>query len=189
MSDDSSFEFHYIIPEVETPQLRLRALTDADIGDFAEMLCDPKAMEHDGGPMLPEMAQRYGRSRLVLSEHLRIPTWAVTLKPKGEFVGTSGFTKGIESRFQKSIRVPFPLQLVYGIQHRFWRNGFATEAAKACLCFSKRQFPSHAVVAFTSRENKASQRVLEKVCFARVEEIDSPANQPALMFEFADQPT
>ena len=56
----------------------------------------------------------------------RIPLWAVTLKDTGRWIGRCGF------QFQDDAR-PGPTELAYSLARDGWSQGYATEAARACV--------------------------------------------------------
>ena len=59
------------------------------------------------------------------------------------------------------------IELGYRLGRRWWRRGYATEAASACLRFAFGELGLERVVAVTDPDNVASQRVLAKIGMAR----------------------
>jgi RimJ/RimL family protein N-acetyltransferase len=84
--------------------------------------------------------------------------WKVIEKASGEVVGSCGFARprGTEE-----------IELGYLLAQKHWGKGFATEAANGAMQygFEKLNFPE--IIAMTDLENVASQKVLEKIGFAR----------------------
>ena len=67
-------------------------------------------------------------------------------------------------RFHPATDIALP-ELGYGLGPEWWGRGYATEAGQTVLPWALRQVP--AVVARTSPENLPSQRVLQRLGFAR----------------------
>jgi len=84
------------------------------------------------------------------------PHWAIVPHDVGVPVGAI--------RFHPAADVVLP-ELGYGLGPAWWGRGYATEAARAVLPWALRQVP--AIVARTSPENTASQRVLDGLGFTR----------------------
>lgn len=82
--------------------------------------------------------------------------WAVIKKNNGEFIGLSGLKHYEE--YDKTA-------LSYSFLKKYWGNGYATEAAIGVLkhAFGKLNFER--VIAWTTPDNKASIRVLQKSGF------------------------
>ena len=62
------------------------------------------------------------------------------------------------------------IELFYGLTEEFWGRGLATEAARAMLRFGFETVTLASVCAVTHPENIASQRILDKLGFARAVE-------------------
>lgn len=62
------------------------------------------------------------------------------------------------------------VEIVFAFLKNFWGSGVATEAAKACLRFWFEELTSNEMLAATSPENTAAQRVLEKTGMCYVEQ-------------------
>lgn len=95
--------------------------------------------------------------------------WAALLKETGEIIGSCGFARphGTEE-----------IELGYLFARKLWGKGLATEAARACLRYGFERLNFNEVIAITDLENTASQKVLEKIGFAKrgVEKIDNEDN-------------
>lgn len=58
-------------------------------------------------------------------------------------------------------------ELGYVIGRKYWGKGFTTQAVKLALCLGFQELQIHRIEALVYPENKASQRVLEKVGFVQ----------------------
>lgn len=66
------------------------------------------------------------------------------------------------------------LELGYRLHQKFWNKGYATELAKAICDFAFNKFPELTrIVAVTDPDNIASQRVLEKVGFKYLQNVET----------------
>ncbi len=84
---------------------------------------------------------------------------AVVLKQENQLIGNCG------------IRVNNPqlreANIGYEIDSRYWRKGYATEAARAILKFGFEELGMHRIWSWCVAENIASVRVLEKIGMRR----------------------
>lgn len=149
-------------PTLETPRLRLRPFTYADLPSYMAFLTDPDVQRWLGGIMIPKDEKRQrqwvdninGRclkAKLVL-------TWCVEEKETGNVIGRvdlGGFVR-------KSMA-----DLSYYFNKEHWGRGYATEAVHAVVAFGFEQLQLHRIQATVMPENVASLRVLEKAGFSR----------------------
>ena len=86
--------------------------------------------------------------------------WVVIEKSGGELIGDCGF-----------LRMPEPdeheIELGYRLMKSWWGRGYATEAAAACVEYGFDRLSLDCIVAVTNPENRASQRVLQKIGFVK----------------------
>ena len=120
-----------MIPTVETPRLRLRAFTLADLDAYAAMCADPEVMRHigGGGPVDRDTAWRHLAMFLgtwALHGH---GMWAVERRSDGVMIGRAGF-----------LDPPgWPgCELGWLLARAAWGQGYAFEASKAALEFGRR---------------------------------------------------
>ena len=60
------------------------------------------------------------------------------------------------------------LELAYHLARPFWGQGYATEAARACLAYARDVLMATRITAGVHPDNPGSRRVLEKMGFHRV---------------------
>ncbi len=85
--------------------------------------------------------------------------WRIALREDSKIIGSLGF-RGAPQNGE--------VELGYGIHPEYEGNGYASEAVKAAVDWAFGQPEVYFIVAETEPENKASQRVLEKLGFAPV---------------------
>ena len=81
--------------------------------------------------------------------------WAVVLKETGEMIGQCGLT--MQPWEDKEV-----LEIGYLFQRRYWHNGYATEAAKACKKYAFEVLGADEVCSIIRDTNIASQKVAER---------------------------
>ena len=81
--------------------------------------------------------------------------FAIVLRSEGRLIGNCGL------RMQTAqARIG---EIGYEIDHRYWSNGYASEAARALLAFGFEKLHLHRIWAYCIAENAASARVLTKI--------------------------
>lgn len=147
---------------LETERLVLRPLVPADAELLHELDSDPEVRRyvHAGPPdlvrirdeILPRMTAETGRDDRGF--------WAAEEKPARAFVGW----------FHLRSDAGGDAELGFRLRRPAWGRGLATEGARALASKALAMPETERVVAVTLVGNRASQRVLEKVGFERVEE-------------------
>ena len=109
---------------IETPRLLLRNYTLSDFDSLYEILSDPETMQHYPAPYDAEKTRNWITWNLDNYEKYGFGLWAVILKETGEFIGDCGITlQNIDGEILPEIG--------YHIHKKYWRRGFAKEAARA----------------------------------------------------------
>lgn len=150
-------QFHF--PLIETERLRLRMLSADDL-DTAFVLFNDDDIQKYLSP-----ANRRTRQQLKVTLKKLALRWkergfgifCVCEKGNKKMIGYSGF--------QYLDKTP-QVEILFGFLKEVWGNGFATEAANACLRFGFEEARFEKVCAATHPENLASRCVLEKIGMA-----------------------
>ena len=148
---------------LRTRRLLLREMTEGDISDLEEILLDPEVTyayprpftEEGVRAWLARQQQRYRQDGFGL--------WAVVLRSTGEMVGQAGIT------WQDCEGQPV-LEVGYLLKKRFWRQGYASEAARACRDYAFRVLGAEKVSSIIKTDNLASIRVAQRNGMAREKE-------------------
>lgn len=110
---------------IETERLMLREFVPDDLEWLAPMLGDPETLEHWERPLTVAESRAWIDRNLKLYARDGYGLWAVELRG-GEPLGDCGlWRREIEGRWE--------VELGYHFARRFWGNGYATEAAAACV--------------------------------------------------------
>ena len=145
---------------LETERLTLRTWQMADaLGGF-DIWRDPAAMLYigTGEPMRTlEEAERWIERTIAAQEREGFCRWAVIEKTSEKLIGSCGF-----GHLDGEPRI----ELGYLLGSRFWGQGYATEAARACLHYGFEKLNLSEIIAVVTPEHLASRRVLEKIGFS-----------------------
>ncbi len=143
----------------ETDHLSLRLMTDEDATFYLEMLTDPDFVANiaDRGLKTVDDALASLRERVFASyEAHGFGMYLVTRKSDGEAIGMAGLVKRDFLDY---------VDLGYAFLPKGRGQGFATEAAQACVKYAREQFGIRRLAAITDPDNHASIRVLERLGF------------------------
>ena len=160
-----------------TRRLRLRSWRDSDRSPFAAMNADPAVCEFLPGTLTREQSDALvDRFRALEAEH-GFTGWAVEETATGTFVGYVGL---VVPRFEP----PFAhasepcVEIGWRLARASWGQGYATEAARACLehAFGPLALPE--VVSFTVPANARSRAVMERI--GMTHDAGSDFDHPAL---------
>ena len=109
---------------IETERLLLRPYTLSDFDSLYEIMSDPETMQHYPAPYDEEKTRNWITWNMDNYEKYGFGLWAVVLKETGEFIGDCGITlQNIDGEILPEIG--------YHIHKKYWRRGFAKEAARA----------------------------------------------------------
>jgi RimJ/RimL family protein N-acetyltransferase len=144
--------------ELETPRLLLREWRQSDREPFAAMNADPVVME-----FFPAVQSRAASDSSIDMWQAQFSergwsNWAAEIRSTGEFIGFVGLS--IPKRL-----LPFSpcVEVGWRLARAHWRQGFATEAARAALRVGFEQIGLDEVVSFTSLSNVRSRAVMERI--------------------------
>lgn len=150
---------------IETQRLRLRRLRPSDEDDLVALDSDPDVMRYVGSPAGVRSAEEtLDRARQRIgADHGPLGFWRVERRADGAFYGLAAL-----------IRMPSgeDIELAYRLIRHAWGHGIASEAGAALVEHAFGAAGLSRLVAVTYPDNRASQRVLEKLGFARQGDLD-----------------
>ena len=159
--------------EFETPRLRLRQWRESDLAPFAALAADPEVMAF----LLP-LPTRADSDALAERLKARIDEngwgfWAVEHKDSGEFAGFTGLNVPLAA-------LPFSpcVEIGWRFGRKWWRQGFASEAARGALQIGFERLGFDEIVAFTAVGNLRSAAVMERI--GMHEDVAGAFDHPAL---------
>lgn len=142
---------------LETERLLLRQLTAEDAELMLELLNDPDFIRYvaDRGVRTMEEAAEFIRNRM-LPSYVKFGFGFYLVEEKGsrEPIGICGLVKrdGLDD-----------VDIGFSIRRKFWRKGFAHEAAVAVLDYGRSALKLPRIVAITAPDNNSSMKLLEKL--------------------------
>ncbi len=153
----------------ESQRLGFRLWQENDKEAFATMNENPKVMKYFPSELdFQASNELYDR---IVAHHKKhgYGLYAVELKENGKFIGFIGFAHpSFEADFTPCIEIGWRLDEIY------WKKGYATEGAKACLDYGFNQLSFDEVMSFTSLINRQSWHVMEKIGMKKAGEFDHP---------------
>lgn len=143
---------------IETDRLIIRPWRDADRAPFAAMGQDPDVMRHLG-PLMNRAESDAVVDRLIAIQAVLGHTfWALQRRDGGEFTGFCGL-KMMPMGIAGLSGTP---EIGWRLPRAAWGQGFASEAARACLAWGWRQGMTR-IAAMTTADNSRSQAVMRRI--------------------------
>lgn len=158
---------------IETPRLILRSWQEGDIAEFARLNNDERVMEFFLKALsYDETMDFYNRIQAEF-ETYGFGLYAVEEKQSNAFIGYVGLHNvTFDVDFAPAVEIGWRLL------SEFWNQGYATEAASACLNYAATELQQSDICSFTSLLNKPSERVMQKIGMNRIKEFDHPLVEP-----------
>ncbi len=163
------------IVELETERLRLRRWQEPDLAPFIELNADRAVMEHFPSVLdATEVELMLGRIQAHFDRH-GFGLWATEVLETGCFIGFVGLAVPTWSAsFTPCVEIGWRLA------REAWGNGYAPEAARACLTFGYEELGLDEILSFTVPGNRKSRRVMEKIGMAHspADDFEHPLIEP-----------
>lgn len=141
---------------LEASRLILREMESSDLDFIAEMLGNAEVMRYWPKCYSREEAEEWLLRQLERYLKDGYGYWLVLKKETKQPVGQVGLlSMKIDGREE--------IGLGYIIHHPFWKKGFATEAASACIQYAFQKLNKSRVIALIRPENESSQKVAQKL--------------------------
>lgn len=139
---------------IETKRFILRKLIETDVDAVFAMRSDPDVMRFIREPQNRQESANWIRIISSKWESDQVGLGAVLLKETGEFIGWCGLWILAETG---------EIEVGYAIAKRFWKKGFAFEAAQAWLNYGFTELNLPKIVACANPLNEGSQAVMKKL--------------------------
>ncbi len=156
---------------METERLYLRDFIPQDSEDLFQMNADPEVLKYTGDKAFTktEEAQAFIKNYIetvYYKPQTTIKTglgrFAIVRKTDNTFLGWCGLKYNTESR---------EVDLGYRLHKKYWRQGYATESAQACITYAFDTLKLPYIIARTHRDNTASQTLLDNQSFSYIKTI------------------
>ncbi len=140
---------------LETQRLVLRQLTVKDTDALLPVLGDAEAMVYYPHPFSRDEVAQFISRQLARYAETGHGLWAMLLKSNGELIGDCGLAlQDVENRKE--------IEIGYHLRRDHWHNGYATEAARACIRHAFYTLHAKQVICMIRPENRPSRRVAER---------------------------
>jgi RimJ/RimL family protein N-acetyltransferase len=158
---------------IETERLRLRGWIRSDRAPFFRMCNDPAVMEYLGPPMsMGDVEDATERQNAFLARY-GFCFWAVERKEDGAFLGFCGLKPGPEDT-----PIWGRIEIGWRLATAHWGQGYAREAAEACLEWAWANCDADRVWAITVSGNDRSWGLMERLGMQRHAELDFVHPEP-----------
>jgi len=172
------------IPEIETARLLLCGADSADIASLAAFLADPAFTRYIPKTTTVRTPQERAERLIGLyqarweGQPSSAVGWSVVRKVDGQFIGLVGIENDPDIE---------GAEIDYRIGPPYFGQGYATEAARAAVCYVMEQKDWDPLVGYVVRENAASVRVIERLGFTYTRDVnylEMAGNPPGLVFDY-----
>ena len=150
---------------LETERLRVREMTVEDLKSLY-LLYDDEQVQKFVGLLYedPDEELAYMEQYIeTVYPFFGYGMWIVEEKETGMMIGRAGFN------FRESYE---GMELGYLIGKEFRNKGYATEVCRAIVDYVKEEFHPDEIRSLTTKDNSSSKKVLEKVGFRYVEDVE-----------------
>ena len=154
---------------IETPRLILRQWRQSDQRPYINLNADPDVMEYF--PSIKTPAETLAQIKRISGyiDKNGLGFFAVERKDNHQFIGFTGLCDpGFNAHFTPCIEIGWRLS------KENWGQGFATEAALACLDFGFDKLQISEIYSFTSIHNHRSEKVMQRIGMSKTGEFDHP---------------
>ena len=148
---------------LETKRLILREYTLEDFDDLYEILSDHITMSHYPKPYDKNGVKRWLNWSIDNYQKYGFGLWAVVLKETGKFIGDCGLT------IQNIDNEQLP-EIGYHINKKYWRQGYASEAAIAVRDWAFKNTNYKALYSYMNHTNVGSYGVAKKIGMKKIKE-------------------
>ena len=154
---------------ISTKRLNLRCWEENDMASLIKMNQDAEVMKYFPSTMTEkESLAFYKRVQNHFLEY-GFGLFVVEEKVSNIFLGYTGFMIAqFESDFTPRVEIG------WRFNKNYWGNGYATEAAKACLEYGFSKLNLDIIHSFTSILNKKSEAVMQRIGMVKIGEFNHP---------------
>lgn len=141
-------------PQIETPRLVLRQLTEADVPQIFFMRSNPGMMQHVKRPPHQSYEESLAFINMINNnvDENRGLTWGICLHGQKEIIGTIAIWRFDNENYRGEVG--------YQLMPQWQGKGYMTEAMHHIIAFALNTLKLHTLVGHTDPENYASHKVL-----------------------------
>lgn len=158
------------ITTLHTARLILRPWKWEDLPLFAALNADHEVMAYFPAPLSTKESDALAQRIMDAMEHQGFGLWAMERRADGMFLGFTGLQSC-------NAALPFApaLEVGWRMARKYWGQGYASEAAQACLHFAFTVLQEKELVSFTATSNVRSQAVMRRLGMAYRRTFEHPA--------------
>lgn len=148
----------------ETERLWVRPWHEDDVEGWHGIIGNEEVMRYvDSGKTSPNLQETARQLAGVVKDCAAMPTglgwWAAIEKATGKIIGSVSLSPEREA--------PDEISVGYHLHRNAWGKGYATELARAAICYGTNVLGLTKIMSKSEAENLASIRVLKKAGFRR----------------------
>lgn len=159
---------------IETERLNLRQWQPGDKAAYSALNADKEVMKYFPALLTAEQSVAHIKKMTGDIDNLGYGLFAVERKVDHAFIGFTGFS-------QPSFTTYFTpcTEIGWRLEKQYWNQGYATEAAKACLRFGFEKLLLKDIYSWTSVHNRKSEQVMKKIGMQKKGLFDHPKMETA----------
>jgi len=157
---------------IRTARLRLRRPRPDDLDAFVRLNADPRVMEFFVAPTSRARSERSFEHLRAHFERYGFGPYAVEVPGETPLAGIVGLARcTFEAHFCPAV------EILWRLSPPYWGQGYASEAARACLRVAFEEICLDEVVAMTAERNERSQRLMRRLGMSRdpADDFEHPA--------------
>src|SRR5579863_3472759 len=151
---------------IETSRLILRPWTKADLPEFIGVTNTPLGMRYLGGVAGPEVFKGLFERAVLSAREQGFSFWIIRRRDDGAMVGICGF-KGA-----RLDHIVGEMEIGWRLGEKVWGQGYAREAAEACLDWAWANLACQRIFAVTVPANAASWGLMVRLGMQRRRDLD-----------------
>jgi RimJ/RimL family protein N-acetyltransferase len=151
---------------IETPRLTLRPWTRDDVVEIERITNTEAVMAHMGGVAAPDAFVAMVERILLCQREHGFSFWIVQRREDGALLGFCGFKRGTVGPILGEMEVGWRLR------QDAWGQGYAREAAQACLDWAWRNLDCERIFAITVTGNISSWGLMQRLGMTRRADLD-----------------
>jgi [ribosomal protein S5]-alanine N-acetyltransferase len=145
-----------VTPILETDRLTLREFEPSDLDPYAAMIGDPETMRYYPRPYSRAEAESFIQGNLARYRAYGFGVWVIEEKATRSFLGDCGLAISLVEGIPE-------VEVMWHVVRDRWREGIATEAARAACLHGFGPVGVRRIVALVRPENEPSKRVARKL--------------------------
>lgn len=141
---------------LQTERLYLRKFNEKDVENLLKITADEDVMRFFPSTMNRAETQKFLHQIIEAYERDGHSFWAAELKDANDFVGMVGL-------LSQQVDGINEIEIAYRVVKKYWRQGFASEAAQACRNYAFQKLKCSRLISLIGSNNVASKGVAKKL--------------------------